>query len=220
MSKTVEELQAEIDDMQTALTKANGEAADRRKTAKELKDKLAGFEGIDVEEIKTLKEKAAFLEQEKLKEAGKFEEALETALKDLKNQIATKDSLLSNKEQALHDLLASEGLRNEFKGKVNNEAQALKLMLENVKVEDNKLVILNGEDVRFNEAGNPMTKSEYFEAWIAENPHFQVPSGGGSGSQGNQGGDTNIKTISRATFDNMNPVEKAAHFKEGGTVTD
>lgn len=218
---TVEELQAKLVDMQTALTKANGESADRRKTANELKTQLAAFDGIDIEAYKANMDIASKAEQDRLKQAGQFDEALSKGLKDLTDQNAAKDGIIATKDKALHDLLASEGLRNEFKGLVNNEEQALKLMLENVKVEDNKLVIMDGENVRLNDAGNPMSKSEYFTVWIASNPHFQVAGGSGSGSQGNKGNNnTDAKTISRVDFDAMDVVARSAHLKDGGKISD
>ncbi|MCK5605190.1 hypothetical protein KAR91_25085 [Candidatus Pacearchaeota archaeon] len=225
----LEEMQAALDaeivkntDMQAALTKANGESKDRRLNEKELKDRLAAFDGFDAEELRGLKSKAAQLEQDRLKQAGQFDEALATGLKDLKDQLTAKDEIVATKDKALHNLLASEGLRNEFKGLVNNEEQALKLMLESVKVEDNKLVIMDGADIRLNDAGNPMNKAEFFSVWIAANPHFQVAGASGSGSQGNQGNNNQqgAKSVSRVDFNAMDGFAQAAHCKAGGIITD
>lgn len=220
MSKTVEELQAEIDDMQAALTKANGEAADRRKTAKELKDKLASFEGIDIDEVKALKEKAIMLEQERLKEAGKFEEALEKGLAGAKAEIESLKGLISGKDSKLSKVLIDNAVLAAIDGKAINSEQVLALIRSDIKMDGDNPIVMNGEAPRVDDKGNHLTVADYAKAFLDSNPHLMNPSGGGSGSQGNQGGAKTSNTLTREEFSKLPAAAAAEHFKQGGKVVD
>lgn len=216
------EQSAKIEELTTALTGSNAESAARRKSLKEEKEKNAKFDGIDLDKYHEQQKRLNQVEKDDLEKEGKYKEALEKDRSADKLLIESLQNSNKEKDSALHLHLAQNGIRNEFKGRINNEKQALKILLEDVTVKDNELVIMNGETPRLNEAGTGnITAGEYVDSWLAENPHFEHGTGGGSGSKGNLKGDANKgKTMPRSEFDQLGPVEQTAFMKDGGRPTD
>ncbi len=186
--KEIESLKVDGEKTQSALTKANGESADRRKTANDLKSQLAAFDGFDAEELKALKDKAAQLEQDKLKEAGKFEEALEKGLAASKAEIESLKGLISGKDGKLSKVLIDNAVLSAIDGKAVNNEQVLALIRGNIKMDGDSPIVMNGDAPRVNDKGNHISVADYAISFLADNAHLAKASGGGSGSQGNNGG--------------------------------
>ena len=216
----LEEALKKITDLETALTTANGEAANRRKTAGELRDQLATFEGIDPVKVKELQDKAASLEQDRLKQEGKFEEALGEALKGKDAEIETLKGMVQSKDGMLSNLTIDTAFLSAIDGQAINNEQVLSLVRANIKMEDGKPVVYDGEAPKLNTKGERMSVADYGLDFLAKNPHMAKPGAPGSGSQGNndqsnQGGNV----ITRAEFAALDPAAQAKHC-ETGTIAD
>ena len=213
---------AELEKTKTALADANSESASRRKTAKELKDALAKFDGFNPDELKTLKEKAATAEQDRLKAEGKFDEALAEALKEKDNEIAGLKELISTKDTTISKHLIDNSVITAIDGKAINSAQVLSLIRGSIKMEGETPVVMDGDNpVLDKKTGEKVSVADFAMGFLEENPHLANPSGGGGGSQGNGNGDKGgADTVTRANFDTMSPEQQSAHSLGGGKIVD
>ncbi len=184
----IESLKADGEKTQSALTKANGESADRRKTANDLKAKLAAFDGIDIDKYKTDLEAIAKAEEDKLKAAGKFDEALEKGLAASKAEIVSLKELISGKDGKLSKVLIDNAVLSAIDGKAVNNEQVLALIRGNIKMDGDSPVVMNGDAPRVNDKGDHISVADYAVSFLADNAHLAKASGGGSGSHGNNGG--------------------------------
>lgn len=203
-----------------ALEKANSEAATRRKTASELKDKLALFGDLNPEEINSLKDKASKAEQARLKAEGNFEKALEEAMKGLTGENEKLQSLIKGRDATLEKLLIDNSILSAVDGKAVNGEQVMALIRSNIKLDGDSPVVMEGESHKLNPKGEKMSVAEYALDYLDKNPHLAKANGGGSGSGGNNGGKAEGKVIPRADFNSMDGLSQANHIKSGGTVTD
>ena len=218
---TVEEPQTTLDEMQGALTKANGESADRRKTANDLKSKLAAFDGIDIDKYNESITSANQAEQDRLKAEGDFEKALEKGLAGSKTEIETLKELISGKDGKLSKVLIDNAVLSAIDGKAVNNEQVLALIRSNIKMDGDSPVVMNGDAPRVDDKGNHISVADYAVAFLADNAHLAKASGGGSGSQGNNGNNNQgSKSITRAQYDALPSLSQAAHCKDGGIITD
>ncbi len=217
----IESLKADGEKTQSALTKANGESADRRKTANDLKAKLAAFDGIDVDKYNESVKAAAKAEEDRLKQEGKFEEATATKLAPLKAEIETLKELIAGKDGKLSKVLIDNAVLSAIDGKAVNNEQVLALIRGNIKMDGDSPVVMNGDAPRVDDKGNHISVADYAVSFLADNAHLAKASGGGSGSQGNNGNNNQSgKSVTRTVFDGMTPVAQAAHCKDGGTISD
>ena len=217
----IEALKADGETKDAAIVKANDEASFHRKSKKEAKDKLAAFDGFDAEELKALKGKAAQLEQDKLKEAGKFEEALEKGLAGSKAEIESLKDLISGKDGKLSKVLIDNAVLSAIDGKAVNNEQVLALIRGNIKMDGDSPVVMNGDAPRVDDKGNHVSVADYALSFLADNAHLAQPSGGGSGSRGNNGNNNQGgKTMPRADFDNLDATAQSAFIKDGGIPKD
>lgn len=223
MLKEAKAPQDQIDaalEVEKSLEKANDESKNRRLTANELKEQLAKFDGFDAEELKGIKEKAAKAEQDNLKAAGKFEEALAAGLKGKDTEIETLKGLLGKSNTALSKSLIDNSVITAIDGKAINNEQVLSLIRGNIKMEGEVPMVMDGEGHKLNTKGEKMSVAEYAQDFLQNNLHLVNPKGGGFDSKGNQNNTNNANSISRESFDSLDPVAKAAHFKDGGIVVD
>ena len=207
-------------EMESKLEKANDEAGHHRKSKAALKEELAKFEGIDPVKYKETQVKMDALEQERLKGEGKFNEALEAATKLLKGEIETLKGQLSGKDDALSTALIDNGIITAIDGKAINNGQVLSLIRGDIKFEDNKPVVMDGDKHKLNAKGERMSVAEHATSFLETNPHLAKAKGQGHGSQGGNGGSTDGKEMLRADFEALNPAEQAAHCNDGGTIAD
>ena len=218
----LEKAQAEVEKLKESLSDANSESASRRKTAKELKDALAKFDGFDPGELKSLKEKAATAEQDRLKAEGKFDEALAEALKEKDAEIESLKGMVSTKDATISKHLIDNSVITAISGKAINSEQVLSLIRGSIKMEGDSPVVMNGDSPMLNKkTGEKLTVADFANGFLEENPHLANPGGGGGGSKGN-GGDQQKggNSVTRSQFDDMSSTQQAAHCKEGGKIVD
>ena len=207
-------------EMEKSLDKANDEAAHHRKSKATLKEELAKFDGIDPVKYKETQGKIDALEQERLKGEGKFDEALLKATKLLQTEIEDLKGKLSGKDEALSTALIDNGIITAIDGKAINNGQVLSLIRGDIKFEDNKPVVMDGDKHKLNVKGERMSVAEHATSFLETNPHLAKAKGQGHGSQGGKGGGAGSKEMLRADFEALNPTEQAAHCSDGGTIAD
>lgn len=218
---TIDELQAALTAANEKIEKVSGEAASYRKSKGELKAELEKFAGIDVDKYNDSVAAAAQAEQDRLKDAGKFEAALEKGLASYKAKDEQQAEMIQKQNKELSTMKLDNAFKLGMNGNAINEDHALIIARQNLKMEDGVPVVYDGDKPRLNSDGKAMTPTEYGELFLVENPQHAKPSGSGSGSQGNNGNNNQgANSITRAVFDDMDAVAKAAHFKAGGKVTD
>lgn len=186
-------------------TKAEAKAAETVATAE------AKFKELSVAKEKELADLKA-----KAESGSKGNEDL-TALKAEVERLKAKD--IKNVELARKSqLLAAASELNAISAE-----QVAMLVTPHVKG-DETLTILNAEgQPRINGEGKAMTVKEFMTEFLAGNPHLVKASGNqGAGSQGSrESNQAGAKTMKRAAFDKLSPVDKMSFVKAtGNTITD
>lgn len=179
----------------TQITALNGEAGKYRKTAAERLTELEKFAGIDPAKVRELQNQASKVEQDRLKQEGKFDEALKEAIAGKDTEITSLKTMLQEKDKSLETFTIDNAFLSGIDGKAVNNAHVLALARGNIKIEDGKPVVYEGDKVKLNAKGERVSMSEYGVDFLAANPHLAKGSGGGSGSHNNSDTDSDGKTI-------------------------
>ncbi len=216
-------LQAKIDAAVAAATaglkKTN---ADLKEEKRLLAEKAKAFDGLDLEEMKTVHTLFKDSEDLKLIKEGKIDEVL--ARRNEKFLVENE-----KKVKAANDaVIAAEARLNKYSQRVLDDsirAAATKAGVHNLPgvIED---VILNARmDFTLNDEGNPVqmkegavvmgkdgktpfSPDEWFSQKAESKPHW-FPTGSSGADQGGTGGSAGGKTIKRSAFDALPPVERA-----------
>lgn len=191
---------------------------------KELKTKLAEFDGIDPQTVKAMLKNFADQEEAKLIAEGKMDEVLNKRAERMKADYDKQTTKLQSDLDKANTRVAKFAERalnasvREVGAALNIHASAYDDALLRAKsmfdVDDDGNAIARegvlGKD------GKPLTLKEWFEGMKETAPHwFPAPSGGGS--QGGGGGGN--KTMSRAEFEQLSPEQRVATIKSGVSIT-
>jgi hypothetical protein len=212
--------------------------------AESLKAQLKVFEGLDPEVAKKALQQVKDLGDGKLIESGKLEEVKAAAqaeynarLKTLQEEFGTKEGKLMADREALQGHLNNEIIGGSFaRSKFIQDKLAIPMDLvqaafgKNFKVEDGKLVAVDAQGNKVFSRARPGELADFEEAigtLVDQYPnrdHILKSTGssgsGASASAGGSGGGDGSKKITRAAFDQLNPMEKMQVFKTGVAVTD
>ena len=170
----------------TRIEGLNGEAAKHRKTAAERATELEKFAGIDPTKVKELQNQASQIEQDRLKQEGKFDEALKEAIAGKDTEITSLKTMLQDKDKSLETFTVDNAFLAGIDGRAVNNAQVLALARGNIKIEEGKPVVYEGDKVKLNKKGERVSLAEYGIEFLAENPHLAKGAGTpGSGSHNN-----------------------------------
>ena len=209
-------IEGSLSDSDAKITTLNSEAAHHRKNASGLSDQLKQFEGMDPVKYAEIMEKHH-------KDSGDFE----TLKTNLNEKFAASEKASSEKYGTLEgkykNLVIDQGILG-IASELNaiNPAEVVDLLRANVKLsEDGAPMIMDGETERTDGKGGKLSLKAYVEGFLSERPHHVKPGKPGSGSHGNQGGDSKgRKTINRATYDALSALDKRNFSLEGGQVED
>lgn len=183
------------------------------KTVKEMTEK---YNGIDPAEWTALQEQKRKIRDKELIDAGKLDElfaerlapvraAHEKELGAAREESATFKGQLENLliDGVIRDAAAKSGVVP------TGIPDLLRRGREVFKVVDGKAVPMDGEKVIYGGNGEPKQVGEWIESLTSEAPHLFAPSKG-TGAQGNSGngGSGDGKTITRAAFNALDPVER------------
>ncbi len=197
-----------------------------------------GVDGLpEVEDVTGLKSTIAKLKDEKTAGQRRAQEAADEAAR-----IAREKATKANDFEALYKSSEAErektaNAMKELQGSITSEklnTAALKLAgtvadKSNAKLLSTfikpRLSIIDGETKVLDAAGQPTvsTQEDLMKEFAASGDYDSLlrgnQSGGGGAAQGSGGGAAG-KTITRTEFNAMPDAKRAAHFKEGGKITD
>lgn len=121
----------------------------------------------DLEELKQLKATAEKARQEESFKRGEFEKILQEKLSIKDQEIARRDSLISEFKIEMPLIQAA----SQFKS-VNPE-QVKSLLRNNVKLVNGEVEVVDeAGQVRYSDAGKPLTPQELVKEFLDRNPHF------------------------------------------------
>jgi len=140
------------------------------------------FEGIDVEEYRTLKQKAEEAETASLMKREEFD-------KVLKQTKEKSDAEVQKLRQELEKVKVDGALLNAAsKLKTANPEHVVQLLKNNVKLDENgQPVVLNNDgEIRYNsDTAEQFTIDALVEEFVSSNPYFKSAGKTGTGAQGN-----------------------------------
>ena len=199
------ETQADVTDK--TFTQEEVDRIVRERLVREQKRFEKKYDGIDVDRYRQLLEKDEAERLEQQKQRGEFEEILKTTVakkdaqyRELQNQltqIKVDGNLLSaaSARRAINAQQVSALLRNQVRLGETGEAE----------------VIDNNGNVKYTDAGVPMTVDELVDSFLKENPHFVSAGPSGSGSQSNvsnSGSRKGLGNIDPSTLNMNNPEDR------------
>ena len=174
-----------------------------RRLAREKSKYEKMYSGIDPEQARKLLQEKENKEIEDQKARGEFEKILKEQAEKSNKEIA---SLRSEIEKVKVDGAL---LNAASKNSAINPEQVKDLLKGNVKLtEDGKVEILaENKQPMYNKDGDLKSIDEYVKEFITDNPHFQLATPSGSGSQANLG-KVDAKPFNLADLDMTNPEDR------------
>lgn len=162
----------------------------------------------DLEELKQLKAQSEKIKQEESLKRGEFEKILQEKLSIKDQEIARRDSMISEFKIEMPLIQAA----SQFKS-VNPE-QVKSLLRNNVKLVNGEVEVVDETgQVRYSDAGKPFTPQELVKEFLDKNPHFvqATPSTSNGKNSVNPGAVTSKLDVT--TLD-MSNKEHRALYKE------
>lgn len=191
---------------------------------KELKTKLAEFDGIDPQTVKAMLKNFADQEEAKLIAEGKVDEVINKRAERMKADHDKQTTKLQGDldkantrvakfaERALNASVREVGATLNIHTSAYDDALLRAKSMFDVD-DDGNAVAREGV---LGKDGKPLTLKEWFEGMKETAPHwFPAPSGGGSQAGGGGGN----KTMSRAEFEQLSPEQRVATIKSGVSIT-
>jgi len=203
MSEENKDTEVSVAELQAELAKKEELLAETRKEAAERRIKLKDFEGVDVEEYKTLKATAAELKQKELETSGNFEAAKEAIVKSYEDKLSDKDNRIMSLEDKYKSVVITDKLVSEAsKQNAMNPTQVAVLLKDNIKLNDSGNVEIIGADgkVRFNDKGDPISVDAFVSEFLTENKFMIRGVESGSGSAG---GDHKVEDAPKSAFEKI-----------------
>lgn len=202
-----------------------------RSLSDELTNFKSQFEGLDIDAVKGLLQKAGQDEETKLLAEGKIEEVIQKRTekmreehdKVLKAEKERADKAEAYAEKFKKSVVQSQIVQAAIELEALPEATPDIAFLAQTKFaldENGKAVAVdeNGDVVIGKDGKNPLTPKEWIEDIRESKPYFFPKPNGAGGQGGNNSGGKN--TIKRSEFDAMSPTEKANYIRKGGNVID
>lgn len=195
---------------------------------KDLKEKLAKFDGLDPETIKNLMTQFENDEEMKKIAEGKYQEVIEARVNKVNEAKQREIEALNskhqdemNKIQANLDRYSGLVLENAIRNEANKagvtfgvEDAVLRAKLT-FKLDDGLVVPI--DENTFGGDGKPLTLKEWFDGMKEKAPHWFPASQGGGSHSGNQ---VNGKAMSRKQFETLSPAEQMKAMNDGIQLTD
>lgn len=223
------------------ISRLNGEAKGHREAKEAAEAKLKAFEGIDdAEAARKALETVKNIKDGELIAAGKVEELKAGIKKAAEESVAAAnkanaEALLAEKtrgdnlEAALNaEMIGGRFARSKFVADktILPGPAAQKIFGEHFKIEDGKVIAYDGSGNKLFSRAKPGEVADFDEALeilIDQYPYkdnILKGTGGGSGARPGAGGGDGGKTMNRAEFEKLAPVDQAAKMKDGFTLVD
>lgn len=214
------------------ISRLNGEAKAHR-TAKEAAEaKLAAFDGIeDPEAAKKAIQTVANLKDKQLVDAGEVQRVKDEAIKAVRAEfepvVKERDTL---KSDLTNEKIGGSFARSKFIGDklVLPGPAAQKIFGDHFKIEEGKVIGYDQSGNKLFSRAKPGEVADFDEAMellVESYPYkdniLKGTGNKGDGSRGSNGNNNSgAKTLTRAAYDALSPVERGAKMKEGYTLVD
>ena len=214
------DVQALIDSAVAGLKAKNSEILG---TLKATKERLAAFEGIDPEGIKTLLSKFSEDEDAALIKAGDIDKVISKRTERMKAgfEAETKaEREARERAEARVQAFSKRVLENSIRAEAG-AAGLHQFAVEDALYRAGSMFVIddNGNPVAaegvLGKDGKPLTLKEWFSDMKEKAPHWFPAAQSGSGAQGNTNGKGASKTMSRTEFEALSPSAKMAASKSG-----
>jgi len=203
---------------QDTIARLNGEAKAHREAKEALESRLKSFEGLDSEKARKAVDLVAKLDAKQLIDAGKVDEVKNQITQQFQTQLTEKDGLIKTLQSKLDDMAIDSVFSNSDFIRDNIAVPRdmfVSFFRQNFKVEDGKVVAYGRDGNRLMSKANMGEYASAEEALaLLVDQHSQkeiilkADVGSGSGSQGGGGARGGGRTVKRADFEKMNPVQK------------
>ena len=189
-----EQLEAEKATSATLMLKlktANAESATRRETITTMQGKIDAFDGIDIDKYNTALDVADKASKDKLSNQGKVDELRKEIENEFKPIIEKANNNVGQWKEKYRTLAVDKDL---LTAAANHNAispvDVVALARANVKMDDDGIVtVLDKKGGRLlNDSGEAVSIDSYVGSFLKDRPHYVKADGGGSGSQGGDGG--------------------------------
>jgi hypothetical protein len=171
---------------------------------KQVEDLKKRFDGIDPEQVRTLAQEKARLEEERQLKAGDLDKVVESRVKAIKADSEKQIAALSAQYEAVNARLTSiqidqgvvaagskRGLRPTALTDITARARSVFKLVNGAP----QAFEADGQTVRYGRDGvTPMTLDEWVDAQVAEAPHLFEPNAGG-GAAGNSSGGAGNRSV-------------------------
>lgn len=222
------------------ISRLNGEAKTNRERAEAAEAKLEPFKAItDIPAALKAIETVSKLDSKKLLDVGEVDKVRAEAKKAFDEQargIEEKYAPIVKERDSLKSALVSEKVggsfaRSKFIGeKLSIPADIVQARFGDAfKLEGDAVIAYDKQGNKIFSRAKPGEVADFDEAMeilVDAYPYKEHilkgtgASGGGAGGAGSGAGGGGKKALTRAQFDNMQPVAQRAHFKAGGSVVD
>lgn len=215
------------------ISSLNAEAKTHREAKEAAENTLKGFEGLDPEKARAALTTVDNLDAKKLIDAGEAErvrtEAINSVTQTFESQVSQVTQERDAFQQQLHNELIGGGFaRSKFATeKLSVPTDMVQAMFgQNFKVENGKPVAYDSKGQKIYSRTNHGDEAGFDEAleilvggYQHKDSILKGSQAGGGGFQGN-GGQGNNKSMSRQSFDQLSPTDKASFMKDGGQLAD
>lgn len=216
----------DVTGLKNTLSKVRDEADTARKA-------LKAFEGLDAAEVRKMMAVIASSAEAKLIAEGKVDEVIQKRTERMQADFDGK--LKQAGEQTEAAIKRAAGLQGKLVDAALREAAVISgvhsYALDDVlaygrslfTLDDNANVVMqkDGNTIMGKDGKTPLTAREWVETLREPKPHyFPAAGGGGGGRQSQQSGGGGKNVMKRSVYESLGPAERAAHFKDGGTLID
>jgi hypothetical protein len=212
----------------------SAEAKSHREAKEAAETTLKGFEGLDAQKAREALTTMSNLDAKKLIDAGEAErvrtEAIESVKQGYETQLGQMTQERDTYQQQLHSELIGGGFaRSQFANeKLAVPADMVQAMFgKNFKVENGKPVAYDDKGQKIYSRTNHGDEAGFDEAleilvggYQHKDSIIKGSQAGGGGYQNNNGGNGGGKSMSRQSFEQLNPADKASFMKDGGQLSD
>lgn len=216
----------------STISRLNGEAKGNRERAESAELKLKGFEGIDdVEAAKKALNVVSNLDAKKLIDSGEVEKVKAEMQKAFQSQLEAANGKASTLEEQLYaEKVGGAFSRSKYiADKLAIPADLVEARFgKSFAIEEGKIVAKDANGNKLYSAANPGELASFDEALgmlVSQYPnrdHILKSAGAsGSGANNSSANTGGKKTLTRAQFDALNPLEKAStarEFNEGKAI--
>lgn len=215
------------------ISSLNAEAKTHREAKEAAEAGLKAFEGLDASKAREALTTIGNLDAKKLIDAGEAErvrtEAIESVKQTYESQLADMTKERDTYQQQLHGELIGGGFaRSKFAAeKLAVPADMVQAMFgKNFKVENGKPIAYDDKGQKIYSRTNHGDEAGFDEAleilvggYQHKDAILKGGQGSGGGYQGGNGGQGSAKSMSRQSFEQLGPSEKASFMKDGGEIT-